>query len=101
MKLIERPFIFTLAIIAVLFIPVGLSQEMRPAHDGQRLAIMSPQCDMAAYRFQDLNHDQHNELFVVGKQGHVETWARNMAKDGIFERVGKRWALPFPNKSLL
>jgi hypothetical protein len=101
MKLIARPLIFTLAIMPVLFGPAARSQEMSPVHEGQRLAIMSPQCDMAAYRFQDLNHDQHHELFVVGKQGHIETWARNMTKDGVFEHVGKRWVLPFPNKSLL
>lgn len=91
------PLIIALALSSAL----GLAQDTTSVYDTQRLAIMSPQCDMAEYRFEDLNRDQFNELFVVGKQGRIETWARNTAKDGLFEQVGDAWTLPFPDKSLL
>lgn len=93
--------LFILAIAPVFIFAPGVSQAADSVHNVQRLAVMSPQCDIAAYRFEDLNRNEHAELLVVGKQGRIETWARNTAKDGVFEQVGDAWTLPFANKSLL
>jgi len=62
---------------------------------------MSPQCEVAAYRFQDLNNDKINELFVVGKQGEIRTWSRQDNNKVSFAEVGSLWSLPYPQKSLL
>jgi len=67
----------------------------------QRLARMVPPCEVAEYRFEDLNDDRLHDLLVIGNQGEVLTWAGE--KDGAihYRAVGEPWKLPFPKNSLL
>lgn len=90
-----------ISMVLCQFCAQGYAQNTPPMQEAQRLGFMSPQLEVAAYRFEDLNHDEHKELFVVGRQGHIEVWARKASRDGLFEQVGDAWTLPSPNKSLL
>jgi len=90
-----------LAVVLTRFCPLGISQGSDHALKERRLASMSPQCEVAAYRFQDLNNDKINELFVVGKQGEIRTWSGQDNNKVSFAEVGSPWSLPYPQKSLL
>jgi len=72
------------------------AQGTGPMFEGHALATLSPQYEVAAYRFQDLNADQSDELLVVGKQGQIQTWTGLSLK-----AIQMAWTLPFPAQSLL
>ena len=78
----------------------GFSQETEHKFKEQLLAAISPEFEIAVYRFQDLNNDEHDELLVIGKQGQVKIWSYNL-KEAAFEEVSSKLSLPFPNQSLL
>jgi hypothetical protein len=90
-----------LAILLASFCPPGPPQAPAPGAEARRLAVLSPQCEVAAYRFHDLNADARDELFVVGTEGQIETWGRKAEQGGGFQRTGRDWTLPLPNASLL
>lgn len=62
----------------------------------QPLARLSPPYEVAAYRLQDLNRDQGDELLVVGKQGQIQTWTGTALRP-----VQEPWRLPSPSRTLL
>lgn len=71
------------------------------SYHAESLARLTPDCAVAAYRFEDLNHDQCHDLLVIGRQGQIRTWAGHADSQVHFDLVGQAWSLPNPEKSLL
>ncbi len=67
----------------------------------QLLARVSPKCEVAGYRFEDLNGDNVNELFIIGKKGEVRTWSGINKENLSLNKIGNNWQLPFPKRSLI
>ncbi len=67
----------------------------------QVLATLSPPWEVAAYRFEDLNNDNTNELFVVGTQGQIKTWSALPTPEVGYTDAGGDWSLPSPRQALL
>jgi hypothetical protein len=74
----------------------GLSRGDDVARPDPPLARVSPPYEVAAYRLQDLNRDQGDELLVVGKQGEIQTWSGTSLRP-----VQEPWRLPAPSRTLL
>lgn len=80
-----------------------LSPARAPAQSyrTESLARLAPECDVAEYRFEDINHDQCHDLLVVGRQGQIRTWAGHADAEVPFDPAGQPWSLPAPKMSLL
>jgi hypothetical protein len=89
------------AILLILFTFPETVPGKEPVLKEHLLATMSPPWDVAAYRFEDLNDDNTNELFVVGTQGQIQTWSGTAISKNGYVEVGDNWSLPSPRQSLL
>jgi hypothetical protein len=87
--------VLLLAIVLLSGLP-GLSRSDVATEPGQPLARVSPPYEVAAYRLQNLNTDQSDELLVVGKQGQIQTWTGASLRP-----VQDAWRLPSPGQTLL
>ena len=65
------------------------------------LASLTPDCEVAAYRFEDIDHNGCDDLLVIGRQGQILTWAGHADSEVHFDLAAQAWSLPDPKKSLL
>ena len=84
----------------MIFCVPGFPQETKHEFEEHLLTVISPECEIAANMFLDLNNDGVDEFLVIGKQGQVKIYSYN-SKDTAFEKISGDWSLPFSNQSLL
>ena len=94
----KKYLLFTFILIS--FCMPGFSQEIKQEYGEKLLTIISPDCEIAADMFLDLNNDDIDEFLVIGRQGQVKVYSC-VSKDGAYQEISSNWNLPFSDQSLL